>query len=852
MNRKLSRLFLFIIVATLSLQCLKSEETVYLNLLDKKQEIDGFGACFIAYDQMPAYRDPMFYDLAVYDLGLSILRAPLKDIAVVNSDLEIDQKLIDKSEYARMILKEFKAREISTFLATSWTPPGEYKTNLSELYGGYLNPDYREKYAHWMIKNARAIEKSDGIKISALSIQNELMFIEPYGSCLFSPIQLRETFRTFSKVFQQENINTKIVIPEEMGWYDRVRQYIDTVMLDEETSKFPFLLATHGWSGDYNWKRMGTLPEQYNRKLWMTENSGHPQNWDGAMAVAADIHRTLVNGNVSGYLYWQLNSRVPDIGSLMTAGRHAPKSIAMKHYARYARPGSHRIHTFTSQENLKVSSFSHAEEETLTVVLLNETNAPLETTLKIVGSNQKKARFNLYTSDQNESFRNSIVTVKDTITVPARGIVTLYGRLDGKLNLIAPLAPPNISLNNEAPLYSIEKESGNQDEQLHYAARANQPEKIRQLIAEGYNPDMPNVGGFAPLHRSAWPGHIEAIDPLIEGGANPNPIDAHGETPLHIASSNGHESYVRHLASRGADIDFPDTLNGQTPLHNACRGGNIQTVRTLLEIGAEANKTDNRGWTALFFAGASHSPASNAIFKILLENGADAKYAANNSQTALHVVASNLHSPGGKYTNLPAEKLQVLIEAGADVNVQDNLGRTALHYVCQIGHWGYKELPGRSPVIEQYEVALQLLLELGADPEIEDNSGMKPIEYAKQEGYLNSVSVLENFAKVQNPSESQEDAYSLEQNKQLLRAVKVNDIKLATQLLNDGADPNYKEKQGGTSLHYAIQSGNPELVTLILQKGARKDIRDSDGYLPTERAQQINRVDLLEILSEVQ
>ena len=131
MNSKIRRLFSFAIVATFSFQNLYSNELVYVNLVEQKQEIDGFGGCYISYDQMPAYKDPMFYDLVVYDLGLSILRSPYQDIAIVNPDLETDPKLIEKTEYSRSILKEFKERGISNLLVTIWTPPAKYKTNLS-------------------------------------------------------------------------------------------------------------------------------------------------------------------------------------------------------------------------------------------------------------------------------------------------------------------------------------------------------------------------------------------------------------------------------------------------------------------------------------------------------------------------------------------------------------------------------------------------------------------------------------------------------------------------------------------------------------------------------------------------
>ncbi len=829
---------------------LQAENTITLNLSDRKQEIDGFGGCFIAYDQMPAYRDPTFYDLAVYDVGLSIIRAHFPDISTVNTNGESDPERYKKSEYGRMIFREFKKRGVETFFSSNWSPPAEFKTNQSNLHGGYLIPDKREAYGQWIVDNIRALEKQEGIRLKAVSLQNELMFIEPYDSGLYSPTQYRETFRAISKVFLDQNLDTQIIFPEDMGWYERTRQYIDAIMQDKETKELPGFFCSHGWSGDENWERMGTLVTEYGRKLWMTETSGHNQDWDGALALAADIHKVLALGNASGYIYWQLNARIPNRSAILIGGRHSPKSAAMKHYARYVRPGAERIYASSSADSLSVSAYRHAEDQTLSIAILNTSDQQVQTRLHIAGSDSKRTKFTQFTSDEQKRFESSVARIGKLITIPARSIVTLYGREDGKLELLPNLIPAGLTIDNNTPLATTQDTTTGQDEQLHYAARANDVAKIKSLLASDYDPNMRNVGGFTPLHRSAWPGHKEAISPLIKGGANPNATDSNGETPLHIASSNGHESYIRELVGLGADVDFPSIQKLQTPLHNACRGGNLEAVKLLIELGADVNKPDHKGWTALFFAGASHYPSTRTILDHLIKTGANPQHTDEQGKTALHVTASNLHSVAGHPPEKDADKLNVLINAGTPVNQADMLGKTALHYLAQISHWGYAETAGKTPQLNYENFALLYLLEQGADPSLLDQSGKTSADYAKLEGYKDYVRLLQEHDSKEDEAAEGSEAVNRELSRELLKATHDNDIDQVATLLEKGADPNFKEKQGGTSLHGAVQSGNQKMLMLLLRNGADINIRDSDGYLPVERAQQSGRSDLVLVLEK--
>lgn len=53
-----------------------------------------------------------------------------------------------------------------------------------------------------------------------------------------------------------------------------------------------------------------------------------------------------------------------------------------------------------------------------------------------------------------------------------------------------------------------------------------------------------------------------------------------------------------------------------------------------------------------------------------------------------------------------------------------------------------------------------------------------------------------------------------------------------------------------TALHLACQNGNLDAVRVLLDRGARKDVKDAAGRTPIQRVQQANRKEVLDMLNE--
>jgi uncharacterized protein len=72
--------------------------------------------------------------------------------------------------------------------------------------------------------------------------------------------------------------------------------------------------------------------------------------------------------------------------------------------------------------------------------------------------------------------------------------------------------------------------------ELHYAALHNDVSKMKQLIANGDDPNLPDKKGMTPLHFAAQQNSLDAVSLLLGLGVKVDPVDWQGNTPLWSAS----------------------------------------------------------------------------------------------------------------------------------------------------------------------------------------------------------------------------------------------------------------------------------------------------------------------------
>ena len=305
--------------------------------------------------------------------------------------------------------------------------------------------------------------------------------------------------------------------------------------------------------------------------------------------------------------------------------------------------------------------------------------------------------------------------------------------------------------------------------ELIRAVKANSRERVNALLAKGANVNVRDENGYTPLHEAARAGLTDMARLLIAKGARVRDDGPGGLTPLHLAAEHGFTDTVRLLLENGADVNVkaPD---GRTPLYVAAAHGHAETVRLLLRKGADVNVRERLGETPLSRAVRTRSVET---VRLLLEKGADVKVVDLDGKSLLHWAAH-------------ADIARMLIDRDLDVNAGARAGSTPLHTAAKQ---------------DFYDVA-ELLLEKGADVKAKDMAGVTPLHEARS-------------------------------------------VAVARLLIKHGADVNARDERGSTPLHWAETAG---LASLLIRQGAEVDARDVDGCTPLHVAARAGRPDVVRLL----
>lgn len=212
------------------------------------------------------------------------------------------------------------------------------------------------------------------------------------------------------------------------------------------------------------------------------------------------------------------------------------------------------------------------------------------------------------------------------------------------------------------------------DDSLVDAVRSANAARVRELLDKRVDVNAPEVDGTTALHWAVHHGDLALVDRLIAAGARAQARNRYGSTPLLLACENGQAAIVRRLLQVGAD---PHTTShdGETALMIAARTGDAATVQALLAAGASANAREaRRSQTALMWAvtEGNHEAAS-----VLVRAGADVRARSNGGFTPLLFAARAGH----------VGVLPTLIEAGADVNDRLPDGTSALALAILNAHF---------------------------------------------------------------------------------------------------------------------------------------------------------------------
>ena len=423
---------------------------------------------------------------------------------------------------------------------------------------------------------------------------------------------------------------------------------------------------------------------------------------------------------------------------------------------------------------------------------------------------------------------------------------------------------------------------------LYWAIQSDDLPTAQLLIRAGADVKTPNRYGVTPIQIATINGNAAMIRVLLDAGADPNTVDLANQSALMNAVRSGELEAVRVLLDHGAKVDWMEPTYGQTALMFAAREASPAMVDLLLTRGASVSMRTRTGAAPAFRpanppGGGSHGvgivrsglpergnrqpiPGSMTpllyaardgkvdAVKLLIAAGADVNEVEANGISVLLMAISNNRMDVARF----------LMEKGADVNHVDWYGRTPLWQAVEVRNMDLDSSSYKNNVENRNEILelVRTLLERGANPNARTKEvppwrrtmlplgslewvnfvGMTPFIYAARSADLPVMKLLLKHGADPNlvPEEGTtalmaaagvnwvvKQTYS-ESNDDFLKAVEF--------LYELGQDVNAVNSMGLRALHGAANRGSGDIVKFLVSKGAKLDVKDSEGRTPLDWA----------------
>ncbi|CAI7618979.1 unnamed protein product [Penicillium glandicola] len=360
----------------------------------------------------------------------------------------------------------------------------------------------------------------------------------------------------------------------------------------------------------------------------------------------------------------------------------------------------------------------------------------------------------------------------------------------------------------------------------------------------------------SPLFYAIQAGSVELVTKLLKGGASLNARFRDGRSLVHIAADQGHHQLLGMFLNEDSDLELND--RDFVPLIlSSTRNEDITTLKMVLD---KTKISPELGGQALVLAA---TIGNTKIVKLLLDKGSDPHLIVENGDNPLHLAAERGHP----------EIVEILIQQNADVNLKDSRGRTPLYKAVFFNHVAavqqllqagadpntteigselpeqYGQTPLFSAALNGDDSVLKLLLDYGADADCKDSFGETPLCRSAEGGWETCVKMLlDKGANATHKSDIDHtpmmwvfggDVSDSTHFKISRRRItwSLNDFSsdkeaVTRMLLDRGADPNTRVRNGRSILSVAAEDNSISLVTLLLERGADPNVRDRYGRTP--------------------
>jgi len=355
---------------------------------------------------------------------------------------------------------------------------------------------------------------------------------------------------------------------------------------------------------------------------------------------------------------------------------------------------------------------------------------------------------------------------------------------------------------------SVEYANATGQTPLFMAVRTDSPPTIRALVDNNANLNVRDTQGNSLLHSAVRWNAINSVSYLLSSGIDINGFSLNGNTPLHDAVALGMSDIETILIRQGANLEVRN-IDGNTPFMEAVRSGLLPSIERLSAAGADTSTRNTRGDTPLHIA---VSMDRSDLVGILLRAGASIHARNTRNRTPFQIALSI--SPRMVSTLLTGDR----------INISDDMGNSALHVAVQER--------ASSEII-------RTIVSTGARINAVDSNGKTPLRLAVDLNSWESAKIIADagadpFVAASDNRTPAEIAFS--KGAECLRA------------LFSGRGINARDSSGNTILHIAARFGTPESISILLELGANRTIRNIAAEVPFDIAVRWNRADNAELL----
>jgi len=365
---------------------------------------------------------------------------------------------------------------------------------------------------------------------------------------------------------------------------------------------------------------------------------------------------------------------------------------------------------------------------------------------------------------------------------------------------------------------------------LQWAAYRGDAKLAELLLKAGAKPGLANHNGATPLWLAATRGDAAVIEALLKGGADANEQLPLGRRPLMLAARAGSVAAVHALIEHGADVNAIETERGTSALMQAADQGHADVLKELVQHGAKVAAVskpvlrDGRS-AALGNADDPRRAVRQQAIAALCE-AKQPDFAEVRRQRVLLIGAGQKNLPEADLCKgIERRGLGFITVVGAGGNAGAGVG-------------GVFEQDGDgNPVLDESGEPVPAARGRRAPPREPDGGALTALVYAARTGSIDAARVLlEGGADV-----NQTTRYGWSP---LLAATQNQNYQMAKFLIERGANVNLANKGGWTPLYLATDNRNIEggdyptrtadmdslaFITYLLDKGADVNARVTES-----------------------